>query len=57
MTLMSHDPQEETMQIVEAIQDYRKAGYPLEDMAVLYRTNLNPRLMIEKLMEYNLPFP
>ena len=56
VTLMSHDPQEETMQIVEAIQDYRKAGYPLEAMAVLYRTNLNPRLMIEKLMEYNLPF-
>ena len=25
-------------------------------MAVLYRTNLGPRLLVEKLMEYNIPF-
>lgn len=56
MTLMSQEPQAETLQIVEAIQDYQKAGYRLEDIAVLYRTNLNPRLLIEKLMEYNIPF-
>ncbi len=56
VTCVSTDPQEETLRIVEEIQDYVKAGYALEDIAVLYRTNLNPRLMIEKLMEYNIPF-
>ena len=56
ITCMSRNPLEETLQIVREIQDYVQAGYRLEDMAVLYRTNLNPRLMIEKLMEYNIPF-
>lgn len=56
VTCVSTDPQEETLRIVGEIQDYVKAGYALEDIAVLYRTNLNPRLMIEKLMEYNIPF-
>ena len=31
-------------------------GVPYEEMAVLYRTNQGPRLLIEKLMEYNIPF-
>ncbi len=56
VTNMSLDPQAETLQIVEEMKGYVQAGYRLEDMAILYRTNLNPRLMIEKLMEYNLPF-
>ncbi len=56
ITSMSSDPQEETLRIVEEMKDYVKAGYRLEDIAVLYRTNLDPRLMIEKLMEYNIPF-
>ncbi|MEG7531283.1 MAG: ATP-dependent helicase [Hungatella sp.] len=50
------DPQEETMQIVLEIQGYVQAGYRLQDIAVLYRTNLTPRLLVEKLMEYNIPF-
>ena len=56
VTCVSTDPQEETLRIVDEIQDYVRAGYRLEDMAVLYRTNINPRLMIQKLMEYNIPF-
>ncbi|MCI8836628.1 MAG: ATP-dependent helicase [Hungatella sp.] len=56
VTRMSRDPRAETEGIVEEIQDYVKAGYCLEDIAVLYRTNLNPRLLVEKLMEYNIPF-
>ncbi len=31
-------------------------GYQLSDIAVLYRTNLEPRLLMERLMEYNIPF-
>ncbi len=56
VTRMWQDPQEETTEIVKEITDYNRAGYPWEDMAVLYRTNLGPRLLIEKLMEYNIPF-
>ncbi len=56
MTCASRDPQAETIRIVEEIRDYVRAGYRLEDIAILYRTNLNPRLMVEKLMEYNIPF-
>lgn len=56
ITCMSREPGEETVRIVEEIQDYVRAGYKLEDIAVLYRTNLNPRLLVEKLMEYNIPF-
>lgn len=56
ITCAGKEPQQETLRIVEEIQDYVRAGYRLEDIAILYRTNLNPRLMIEKLMEYNIPF-
>ena len=31
-------------------------GISYNDMAVLYRTNVGPRLLISKLMEYNIPF-
>lgn len=56
VTRLWKDPQEETMEIVEEILNYGKAGYALSDIAVLYRTNLGPRLLIEKFMEYNVPF-
>ena len=56
ITCMSKEPREETLRIAEEIQDYVKTGYRLEDIAVLYRTNLNPRLLVERLMEYNIPF-
>ena len=55
-TWASKDPQAETLQIIREIRGYLQAGYHLEDIAILYRTNLNPRLMIEKLMEYDIPF-
>lgn len=50
------DPLEETRKIVSEIQGYVQAGYQLTDIAVLYRTNMNPRLLVERLMEYNIPF-
>lgn len=50
------DPQEETLRIANEILDYIQAGYRPEDIAILYRTNMNPRLMVEKLMEYNIAF-
>lgn len=56
VTRVWQDPQEETLEIVGEIMNYQKAGYDLKEIAVLYRTNLMPRLLIEKLMEFNLPF-
>lgn len=56
ITSVTKDPREETLQIVAEIQGYVQAGYALTDMAVVYRTNLIPRLLVEKLMEYNIPF-
>lgn len=56
VTRMWNDPQEETLELVREILDYGKAGYGLSDIAVLYRTNLGPRLLIEKFMEYNVAF-
>lgn len=56
VTRVWQDPQEETLEIVREIMTYEKAGFAWEDMAVLYRTNLGPRLLIEKFMEYNIPF-
>lgn len=50
------DAREETKGIVQEIQDYLKIGFCLSDIAVLYRTNMEPRLLVERLMEYNIPF-
>ncbi len=50
------DPQGENQAIAEELQMYAKAGVPYKEMAVLYRTNSGPRFLMEKLMEYNIPF-
>ena len=38
------------------LQQYHRNGIPWEQMALLYRTNQNPRAMVEQLMRMNLPF-
>ncbi|WP_432626645.1 ATP-dependent helicase [Brotaphodocola sp.] len=50
------DAQAETRGIVQEIQNYVRMGYQLSDIAVLYRTSMEPRLLMERLMEYNIPF-
>lgn len=50
------DAHAETRIIVEEIQDYVRMGYHLSDIAVLYRTSMEPRLLMERMMEWNLPF-
>lgn len=47
---------EECMNILHIIDSHIKSGGNYKDIAVLYRTNTNPRLLVEKLMEYNVPF-
>ena len=47
---------EECTDILKGIRFYYKKGIPLEDMAVIFRTNTQPRLLVGRLMEYNIPF-
>ena len=42
--------------IREVYQSHKEDKMPLKDMAVLYRTNTGARLLVAKLMEYNIPF-
>ena len=55
-TVMWGDAREETKGIVKELQDYVRSGYHWSDLAVLYRTSQEPRLLTERLMEYNIPF-
>lgn len=48
--------EKENIDIVNKIIDYSKTGIPYSEMAVIYRTNTQPRMLVEKLMEYNIPF-
>lgn len=50
------DPTEENLTIARELLLYQKAGVSFNEMAVLYRTNSGPRFLMEKLMEYNIPF-
>ncbi len=51
------DPVQETQSLIEAIRHYHdKFQVPYSQMAVIYRTHTQSRLLIEKLMAYNLPF-
>lgn len=47
---------EESRYVLNEIRDYIELGYSYHDIAVLYRTNTNPRNLAEKMMEYNIPF-
>ncbi len=47
---------EQNSMVVANILQYYKAGISFSNMAVLFRTNTQPRALIEKLMEYNVPF-
>ncbi|NLJ91308.1 MAG: ATP-dependent helicase [Clostridiales bacterium] len=43
-------------EVVSKILKYYKAGTPYSQMAVLFRTNTQPRSLVSKLMEFNIPF-
>ena len=42
--------------VLEKVREYQKKGVALRDMAVLFRTNTAARPLVEKFMEYNIPF-
>ena len=54
--LAFEDQQQECLYLLKEMQEYKKNGGAWQQMAVLYRTNTQPRLLIQKLMEFNVPF-
>ncbi|MDE7300332.1 MAG: ATP-dependent helicase, partial [Lachnospiraceae bacterium] len=42
--------------VARELLDRHRAGGNYRDTAILYRTNLQPGALVEKLMEYNIPF-
>lgn len=50
------DVKAQNEEVVKEILSYRKNGGNFSDIAVLYRTNTQPGALVEKLMEYNIPF-
>ena len=50
------DLREENKRVVEQICHYKEMGIPYEEMAVLFRTNTQPRALLELFMMYNIPF-
>lgn len=48
--------QEENNHVLMTILDYKKKGIPYHEMAVIVRTNVQARMIVHKLMEYNIPF-
>lgn len=47
---------EENSKIIWEIQEQIEKGASYSDFAILFRTNTQPRLLMEQLMEYNIPF-
>lgn len=48
--------QKEVDSIVDELQNYKVRGIEYSDMAILLRTNTQPGLLVQKLMEFNIPF-
>lgn len=51
----ANQPQE-CAHIIKKVQEYIKSDYQYSDIAILFRTNTDARLLVEKFMEYNIPF-
>lgn len=47
---------EQNLKVIRDIGDAIERGGSFTDFAILYRTNTQPRLLMEQLMEYNIPF-
>lgn len=50
------DQREENLRIIRDMQEAVEKGADFRDFAVLFRTNTQPRFLMEMLMEYNIPF-
>ena len=54
--LQPEDSQDEAALVTELINKLHQKGVPLEEMAVLFRTNLQARAFIDLFLDYHLPF-
>lgn len=52
----AQDEREEAAWIVQQMQELKKAGVPLGEMAILYRTNAQSRIPEEVLMQAGIPY-
>ena len=50
------DVSEECGKVLQGILFYQEKGVALSDMAVIFRTNTQPRYLVGRLMEFNIPF-
>lgn len=50
------DMNEEKNHILQQIEKYRNQGIPYEDIAIIMRTNVQARSIVNYLMSYNIPF-
>ncbi|WP_455717036.1 ATP-dependent helicase [Anaerosporobacter sp.] len=50
------DLSEENTEVITAMRHYRDQGIPYNEMSVLFRTSTGPRALVNKLMEFNIPF-
>ena len=55
-TAVFESQREENLRIIRDIADAAERGRNYREFAVLFRTNTQPRLLMEQLMEYNIPF-
>ena len=56
LTRVFPNPRAENRAVAEEIRALLEAGEKPAEIAVLYRTNLGPRMLMETMMGYNLPF-
>lgn len=54
--LAFEEQQEECLYLIKELQRLQKKGAKWSDVAVIYRTNTQPRSLVQKLMEYHIPF-
>lgn len=50
------NPSVQNKELSRKLREYQERGIAYADMAVLFRTNTDARLLVEYLMEYNIPF-
>lgn len=50
------NPQEEYREVIRQLKYYREQGIEWNQMAILFRTNTQPGRLMERLLEYNIPF-
>jgi len=52
----TENPAAEGEYVLETVREYHKKGIPYEEMAVLYRTSLDARVLTEIFAKYQIPF-